>query len=329
MEYAEDRSVSRACLSQKSIVASLLIAAKLIFQEPLFCEHPLTLPADGNGQISVGCRVIFLRHLRFCSGLSRCLPILEKGHNQGADGDDEQDERDRMRDELGIGTLCDHEHSAQVRFRHGSEDERQYDGGERDIHLSEDEAERTGDEHDPDVHNGVIDGVCPEEAEDQDGDPQGTRRELVQRLGGNLCGGEAQNQNEEVCHDHHDHDAIDHRQMVDEHERAGRHAVNHERPDQNGGRCVAGNAEGQHGGHGAADDGIVRQRGHGKPFGRTFAELVMLLGDLARLIPRDDGGDIAAGAGDRTDQRADYTGHQCGGEIFAILSSSHFRFPAL
>ena len=122
----------------------------------------------------------------------------------------------------------------------------------------------------------------------------------------------AQQAHEDIGHQQTEDDDIHLIGRVAEQQRTGGNAQHHQRAQHDGGACVAGDTEGQQRDQGAAGHGVICGLGGGNTLQAALTKILAVLGDLFHLGIGRPASDIAAGAGDRANQRTDHGAGQNG-----------------
>jgi len=179
-------------------------------------------------------------------------------------------------------------------------------GANRYIQPSHDIPENTETGHEDDVGEAVPDGKDPEVAEDHDHrvqNPQGEGHGL------NKHPGEIhpQDKDQKVAHDHAAETGLDDLGIRNEYHRSGIDAGDQEGPQDDGRGCAPGDAQGEHGHHGAGGAGIVRRLRGEDPFDDPGAEFLRVLGELLGNPVGEHRRDGRPGRGDRSDDDTDET----------------------
>lgn len=124
------------------------------------------------------------------------------------------------------------------------------------LNILQEEAQNGGGKHNSHIKEGVVQGERPHHAQDTHGGPDGGLGD-IEHLGRDLSSSQAEDEEYHVGQQHHQHDLGGKGGVLSEHLDAGLHSVHGQRTNQDGGHRIAWNTQGHHGGHGAADDGIV------------------------------------------------------------------------
>ena len=215
--------------------------------------------------------------------------------------------------------MAHHQGPAHVGLQHGAQQQTQHKGAVGELEHLQEEAQHTGGEHDAHVEESVVQGEGAHHAQDAHGGPHRGLRH-VQHLGGNFGGGQTEDEEYHVGQQHQDHDGSGEGDVLGEHLDAGLHAVHGQGADQDGGDGIAGDAQGHHGGHSAADHRIIGGGSHSQALQRALAVLLGVFAHLLGVAPGDDGGDVAAGGGNGADDRALNGGDQGGdGQLLGLL----------
>ena len=233
------------------------------------------------------------------------LPVLYVfKHKRRAEGEHHHQQNhagDRLGDEVRPAAAGNDQRAAHVLFHGAAQQQAQNQRtGREPVHLEE-EAQRAHGQHEDDVGEAVVDAVGAHDAQHGNRRPDG-RLGDVQDLRRDLRRQKANDQERDVRQHHQDHDLRGKDRIGGEHGGARGQAVHGQGAQQNRGDGVARQAEGQHGGHRAADNAVVGRGGNREALAGALAVQVAFLTHLLGVAPADDGGNVAAGCRNRADK---------------------------
>ena len=178
------------------------------------------------------------------------------------------------------------------------------EGGEGEIELAHQVAEHGEDQRHRHAEHAVLRAVGAGDAEQRDNRIKHRVRH-VQHEGEQPQAHGADQQIEDVGERHGGEQAVDQRAVVLEDQRPRLHAMDQEGADQDGGREIAGHADGQQRNERRADDGVVGGFGRGHAFQLALAEIGGARRSALGRGIAEEAGDHGADAGQRADGNAD------------------------
>ncbi|CAI7633251.1 unnamed protein product, partial [Penicillium discolor] len=227
----------------------------------------------------------------------------DRGHHDRQHREREQDEGDRADDLEERPRRQDRQRAGEVLLGERTEQETEHHGSCRDLHALEQHADHAEDEHRDDRRQAVRGGVRADDAEDEDAAPQ-IRLRYVEQLDHALHPHEAQRERQEGRDEHDPDDRDDEVGAVGEQRGPGGDAPDDHRADHHRHDGVPGDAECHRRGQRAAERRAGGGVGRGDALDRSLAEHLRVLRRLARPLPADEPGDVAAGRRDEADAEA-------------------------
>src|SRR5437773_3676279 len=233
-----------------------------------------------------------------------CLPDESAPHPAGRCADqrpEEQNERERgdradqaVRPEYAhVSARADHRQAKRV-LGAVAENERERERRKRNADLLEYVADDAEEEHQPDVEHGVLDRVGADRAGHHD--HRGDRRERHAQDGGeDRHGREHEDKADHVAEIHRSDQAPYEALVLDEEERPGVEAPNHQAAEQDRRRARARDAEREHRQQGGSAGGVRRGLRREHALDASLAERIFILRkSLCQVIAHKGGGDRSA-----------------------------------